>query len=421
MTKKHVAVDSLSSSRDLHRLEVFETIRREKLVNRSGLSRLVSSSRPTVSMIVSEMVRLGLLAEVGEGISTGGRKPLQLKYCPESRKAIGVVFFNDQVQAALTDLDGNLLQVAEGAIHGSSPDAMLEAMATVVDRIRAGIPRAEILGVGAGVPGLVEFETGVIEISVSQGWLKSGVNVKQYLEQQLDLPVYVANRSRVAALGELVSGIGKDINNLVYLYLGQGIAAGIVIDGQLFLGSSSGSGEIGHVSVDPDGPLCDCGNHGCLEIFASEAGIMARARATAREHSESALQNMVEGHLEMLGMDHLVAAGLKGDPAALSVFEAIGRKIGMAVSILINLFDPEMVVIGGPIGSGVGELLLEPAKHEVKLRSLSRSFHRTRIVTGTLGIKAATVGAAALVIRHTPIDTIFRPENWKRKRQLISV
>ena len=360
------------------------------------------------------MLRLGLLVEDGEGISTGGRRPVQLRYCPTNRKAIGVVFFNNQVQAAVTDLDGNLLQFAEGTVLGSSPEAMMDSMATVVERIRAGIPRAEILGVGAGVPGVVEFDTGIIEISTSMGWLKGGINVKKYLEQRLDLPVYVSNRSRVAALGELVSGIGKDINNLVYLYLGQGIAAGIVSNGQLFFGSSSGSGEIGHVSVDPDGPLCGCGNHGCLEVFATESSILARARATAREHGESALLSMVEGHLEMLNMDHLLSAGIKGDPAALSVFSVVGQKIGMAVSILINLFDPEMIVIGGPIGSGVGNLLLEPIKHEVMLRSLSRSASRTRIVTGTLGIKAVAVGAATLVIGHTPIDTIFVPENWRK-------
>ena len=177
MTKKHITLDSFDSSRDLHRLEVFETIHREKLVNRSGLSRLVSTSRPTVSMIVSEMLRLGLLVEDGEGISTGGRRPVQLRYCPTNRKAIGVVFFNNQVQAAVTDLDGNLLQFAEGTVLGSSPEAMMDSMATVVERIRAGIPRAEILGVGAGVPGVVEFDTGIIEISTSMGWLKGGINV----------------------------------------------------------------------------------------------------------------------------------------------------------------------------------------------------------------------------------------------------
>ncbi|MDO8971328.1 MAG: ROK family protein [Saprospiraceae bacterium] len=160
-------------------------------------------------MIVSEMQRIGLLVEVGEGISTGGRKPVQLKYCPENRKAIGVVFFNDRVQAAVTDLEGNLLQVAGGPILGSSPDAMLEAMATVVVQIRVAIPRSEILGVGAGVPGLVDFETGIIEISVSQGWLKSGINVKQYLEQRIDLPVYVANRSRVAPWANWSQALAK--------------------------------------------------------------------------------------------------------------------------------------------------------------------------------------------------------------------
>jgi len=368
---------------------------------------MVSVSRATVSGIVSELLEAGVLEEVGEGMSTGGRPPIKLRYRPDSRMVVGVVLFDNQIQAALTDMEGNPLNYLEIPIYQTTPESMLCSMKEAALQILEGVPRDRVLGVGVGTPGLVDFETGVIEISVSKGWLKGGIRVQELLERELELPVYVANRSRVAALGEYQVGVGHGISNLIYLFLGQGIVAGVVIDGQLYLGSGSGSGEIGHVSVAPEGPLCDCGNRGCLECYATEAAILAHARSIARENVDSLLQEAVDGHLERLTMVQVIQAARQDDPSALAVLTDAGTKVGFAVSILIDLFDPEMVIIGGPIGSNAGEFLLPPVIREAQLRTLPRSLRKTRIVVGELGTKAVAIGAAVLAINHTPVDAVF--------------
>jgi predicted NBD/HSP70 family sugar kinase len=189
--------------------------------------------------------------------------------------------------------------------------------------------------------------------------------------------------------------------------LGQGIVAGIVINGNLYFGSGFDSGEIGHVSIDPNGLLCACGNYGCLEAYASESAILAHARSIARKLQDSQLQGLVDGDLEKLSLDHILLAARTGDPAATEVISGVGKKIGFAVSILINLFAPELVILGGPIGTSAGDLLLTAVMTEASNRTRPRSYKRTKIVTGSLGVEALAIGAAILAINNVPIDVIY--------------
>ncbi len=395
-------------ARNISRTEVLKAIRAEGCISRSKLAEMVPVSRATVSSIVSELLETGVLEEVGEGQSTGGRRPVRLRYRPESRIAMGLVLFDNKIQAVLTDMEGNPLgDYMEIPLRGAESEFMLQSMQEAAERLLEGIPRDQVLGVGVGVPGIVDFETGVIEISVSKGWLEGGIKVKEFLEDALGLPVYVANRSRVAALGEHKVGEFSNVSNLIYLFLGQGIVAGIVIDGSLYLGAGSSAGEIGHVSIVPDGPLCDCGNRGCLEVYATEAAILARARALARENPDSLLQQSVGNHLERLTIDHVLEAARRGDVPALAVLAEAGTKVGIAVSHLIDLFNPEVVIIGGPIGSHAGALLLEPIIKEAQRRTLPRPFNMVKIVNGTLGTKAVAIGAAVLALNQAPVGAIF--------------
>ena len=395
-------------ARNISRAEVLKVIRTEGHISRSRLAEMVPDSRATVSSIVSELLQAGVLEEVGEGQSTGGRRPVRLRYRPESKMAMGLVLFDNKIQAVLTDMEGNpVSDYLQISMPGAEAELMLESMKEVAEHLLNGVRRDRVLGVGVGVPGIVDFETGVIEISVSKGWLEGGIKVREFLEGALGLPVYVANRSRVAALGEYQVGMGYGVSNLIYLFLGQGIVAGTVIDGRLYLGPGSSAGEIGHVSVVPDGPLCDCGNRGCLEVYATEAAILARARALAKEEPGSLLQRAVDSHLERLTVEHVIQSAQQGDSCALAVLDEAGTQVGVAVSTLINLFNPEMVIIGGPIGSLAGQLLLDPVIKEAQRRTLSRPFNMTKIVNGTLGTKAVAIGAAVLAINHTPVDAVF--------------
>jgi glucokinase-like ROK family protein len=395
------------TARELNQAEVLDVIRAEKLISRSKLAENVSVSRATVSGIVSDLIKIGLLEEVGGGESTGGRPPIKLKYCPENRLAVGVVLFYKHIHAVLTDMEGTPINYLEIPIEEITPESMVRSMKEAVEKLISGVPFEHILGVGVGAPGIVDFDSGVIEISVSEGWLEGGIQVKDFLEQALGLPVYVANRSRVAALGEYQVGVGVGVSDLVYLFIGRGIAAGITIDGNLFLGKGSAAGEVGHIPIVPDGPLCECGNRGCFEVYASERALLAQARAQARENENSIMHQIVDGDLARLTIDRLISAAQHGDIAALNVFADVGLSVGYVISILIDLFAPEMVVVGGPIGSKAGDLLLKPAIKEAQMRTLARSFKSTQIMQGTLGTKAIAIGAAVLAINNTPVDVIF--------------
>ena len=393
--------------RDFSRSQVLDVVRRERLLSRAELCEAVSISRATVSGIVAELLAIGLLEEVGVGPSTGGRRPIKLAYRPASRKAIGLVMFNNRIQAALTDMEGVALNSLEIPLEGLSPEAMLSTMKSAAQQIMRGVAPEELLGIGVGAPGIVDFDSGIIEISIGTPWLEGAIHVKTYLAETLKLPVYVANRSQVAALGENLAGVGRNVSNLIYFVLDQGIVAGFVIHGSLYLGSGFASGQIGHVSIEPDGPLCRCGNRGCLQLYASEEAILARARAVAREAASSLLWQDTDGRVERLTTDMVFEAARRGDASALAVMNEAGTKVGFAIATLINLFDPEMVVLGGTIGTQAGDLLLKPATREAQMRALPRSFQKTRIVTGTLGTNALAIGAAVLAIKNTPISMIF--------------
>ena len=398
---------SKKTSRSVSYSQIFNVIRSEKLISRSSLARKVPISRATVSGIVSEMIEEGIIQEDGVGKSTGGRPPIKLRYNPESRMAVGTVLFNEKIQAALTDMEGNLMKYLEVPLLGSTPDAMIDAMQLAVEQVIDGIRKEHIIGVGVGAPGIVDFDRGVIEVCVSKGWIEGRIEVESVLKDELQLPIYVANRSRVAALGEYKVGIGRDVSNLIYLFLGKGIVAGIIIDGRLYFGSGSSAGEIGHVNVARNGPLCDCGNRGCLEVYAAEDAIVAEVRALARENNNSVLHQKVGGILERLTIDHVIEAAKEGDPSSLNIMAEAGKMVGFSVSILIDLFNPEMVIIGGPFGTKAGDLLITQIRKEAQLRALSKPFVNTQIVNGMLGSKAIAIGAAVLAISNTPIEVIM--------------
>jgi glucokinase-like ROK family protein len=397
--------------------EIYEVIRTRSPVSRNNLAKMISVSRATMSGIVSELIEAGILEETGAEASTGGRPPVKLSYHPESRLAVGVVQFDTQLRATVTDLEGKPLSTLEMPFYAFNPDSMMRAIVDIVNRALATVPREPVIGVGVGVPGLVDFYSGVLESYASKGWLDVRVKIRDYLQQELNFPAYVINRSRVAALGEHRAGVGKGARDLIYLFIGQGIVAGIILDGKLFFGSRSSAGEIGHVAVVPDGPLCKCGNRGCLEVYANEAAILASARALAKADNGSILYQGLGGRLELMTLDHILQAAQQNDHAAVKVFEEAGSKIGYAVSTLINLFEPEVVILGGPIGSGAGDVLLKPVIKEAQLRTIPRSFANTRIVTGALGTEAATIGAAVLAITQTPIEAVINPKAGSKWRK----
>ena len=393
-------ITSAEAIRAMSRAQVLKAVREHAPISRSELAKYVPLSRATVSSIVNELLDNGLLLEAGLATSTGGRRPALLRYQPEARMALGVTMFNNEVVAVLTDLEGRPLKHCTRVWTGRTPEDLIHTMIGVVQELCQSIDCRKVLGIGVGLPGVVDVSQGTLEISISMGWLGGRVEVRRMMEEALHMPVIVANRSRIAALGELQVGVARGVSNLLYVFIGQGIVAGIVLDDSIYFGASSSAGEVGHVTVVADGPLCQCGNRGCLEMYASE---VAKARAAP----DSAMRRVTKGNLQLLTIDLLIDCARQGDAAALEVMNETGTYLGIALSATLNILNPQMLVLGGPIGCKAGSLLLEPTVREIERRTLFIPLSAVRIVSGSTETESIAIGAAVLALKHTHINRIF--------------
>jgi predicted NBD/HSP70 family sugar kinase len=241
-----------------------------------------------------------------------------------------------------------------------------------------------VIGTGLGLPGPVHRGTGRVgSTAILPAW--GGLRVAEEMEQRLRLPVHVDNDANLGALAELFWGAGHGAGSLVYLKIATGIGAGLVIDRQLYYGAGGTAGEIGHLTIDEDGPLCRCGSRGCLETFAAAPAIVELLRSSL-------------GH--DLTIEEVVERAVAGDPGCWRAIADAGRHVGHAVATMCNLFNPERVVVGGSVGQA-RELLLAEMRDAVRRWAIASAAQDVEIVAGVLGERAEMLGALALVMHES--------------------
>jgi glucokinase len=273
---------------------------------------------------------------------------------------------------------------------GGDQDEVLATMVEAVQEVRAAVGAVD--AAGFGIPSLVETATGV---SVSSVHLPlDGVPFRDVMSRRLGMPVYVDNDVNLAALAEQRMGAARGARVMVMLTVGTGIGGAIVLDGRVFRGADGAAGELGHVTIDIDGPPCqgDCPNRGCLEVMASGTAIGREGERVARELPASALGRALAQGVPVTG-ELVTDLALRGESEAQGVLELIGSRLGVGLAGIVNTFNPEVVVIGGG-ASRAGDLLLEPARRVVAERALRPSRETARIVTAALGEDAGMIGAA---------------------------
>lgn len=393
--------------KDLNRTLILDIVRRERILSRAALSRHSGLSKVTASIVVDELVQAGLLQELGVGRSNGGRPPQLLEFQPGARLAIGAEFAHDEVVVVVADLDGATVKTTSRPVTRASADYVLTTVADLVEDVIRSLPRDRVLGLGFASPGLVDVSSGTVNLAIDVGW--RDVPVAKILGDRLHLPTMVANRSKAAALAEQWRGSTPGAEHLIYVFIGSGIAAGIVHGDTLYLGATSSAGELGHVTIATDGPLCDCGNRGCLHVYASEGAIARRARELARIATEGLLLAGVDGDIRSITADTVIDAALGGDPVAIEVIEEVGTSVGIALANVVNLFNPDVIIIGGPT-SRAGSILLKRLDREVRSRALTVPGRHVTIALSDLGTRAGAIGGAILVLRQAS-DLIFRPSD----------
>ena len=396
-------VQTPASTETVFRLlrELPETTRTD-IVARTGLS------KATVSETISQLLASGLVAEVGKWQPGRGRRQVLLNLRPESRLVIGAEFNEQGCHAVLSDLRaGPLIHVGQ-SFSSTDPEVFVTALEACVAEILPQAP-SPVLGVGIGVPGVVDAASRNVAVSVPFNW--RDVPIAQMVERRTGLPTTIANRAKAAALGEYWQGSGTNPagrRHLAYITVGAGIVAGFVIDGELYNGHVGAAGELGHTTVDPTGPLCGCGNHGCLYMFASESAIIRdveESRASLPDHVRVAQPPLPVDR--QLTMADLTDALREGHPLVVGSLERAARYLGIATGNLINIMNPSHVVIGGSVAA-FGDPLLIPLRAEIQRRSLWQAQKQLEITPSVLGEKVGPVGAAALFLSRTSTGWIIR-------------
>jgi glucokinase-like ROK family protein len=374
---------------------VLRTIYNHGEISRADIARVTGLTRVTVSDYVTELLEEGLVTEVGQGVSAGGKPPTLLSLAENARHLIGIDLGNSQFQGAIANLRGEIIQCITIPVMGGDGKANLALVYELIDRLMAATSQP-ILGLGLGTPGVTDVQQGIIRRAVNVGW--QDLPLQALLTARYNLPVYVANDCHVAALAEYTFGQNKNSSNLAVVKVGRGIGIGLVINGQLFYGDGFGAGEIGHVVVVEDGELCSCGNFGCLETVASSRAILKQAQQLAISQPQSSLSQWAASP-ESITVDQLLQAVASGDPALAAVIAQAGLYLGMAIANLVGILNIQHILIGGSLAR-FGQTLLEPAQQEMVKRSLSTLTQDTRLEIASLGSDIVILGAAALLLTH---------------------
>ena len=377
---------------------------RSELVTRTGLGRAIVAQR------VGELIDRGLLVEGNVGPSTGGRPPRQLAFRADAGHVLVADLGATSIDVAVTTLDGRILgHHDEPARIEDGPDACLDRVDVLFEallRTTTSVP-GPLWGIGIGVPGPVEFETGrPISPPIMPGW--DGYPIRERLTIRYGAPVWVDNDVNVLALGEWRSGVAAGHDNVVVVKVGTGIGAGIIGDGRLHRGAQGSAGDVGHIQVTDDpSVICRCGNVGCLEALAGGAAIGRAGAQAAAEGRSSRLDLALHEHGKVTAEDVARAASF-GDPVAVALVASAGRRIGSMLASVVNFYNPSLVVIGGGVANSPDQFLAA-IRETVYRRSLPLATRDLLIQRSSLGGLAGVIGASSMVV-----DQLFGRPNLAR-------
>lgn len=398
------------STPGLHRIRetnlsrVLALIHETGSISRVGVVRRTGLSATTVSGLVNVLLESGFVSETGPGESSGGRPPVLVEFNYSSRYLLGVDMGATHLTVVLMNLAGTILagrferfDVAHDPV-GTTRRVLVLIEETVAE---AGQPFARILGLGITIPAPLEGEqldraSGVI----LPAW--EGYDLRAALRSEFSLPVYIENDANAGAIAEKWWGQGRPYKNLAYVKLGVGVGSGLILNGEIYRGSGGTAGEIGHTTIDVDGPPCRCGNRGCMESYVGAPALVGEVQ---RRRQEQGLPPQNQGELTV---GQIAAAALAGDPICLQVVERAGAYLGTALANMINLLNPALIVLGGDLVAA-GPALLDAVCASVRQHAMPKAVAESEVVISHLDRDAVAVGAATIALQNA-----FRPANLAR-------
>lgn len=399
-------LDVLGSTqiRAQHTALMIRLLWKERSISRADLARHTGLSRSTVSAIVADVLETSLVEETGSGESNGGRRPIMLSFDDDAYAIVGVDMGASHVGVAVTNLRGEVKSWSTRA-HRVQTDplgtiALIHQLVTQGLR-EAGVSKKRVLGMGVAVPSPVNPKApGKLLPLILPHW--ADIDLVEALSAAHGVPVLVDNDANLGALAEHWWGVGVGARQLAYVKVATGLGAGLIIDGKIYRGGAGIAGEIGHTAIDRTGPRCICGLNGCLTTYVGARALVDQVRAR-REHEASSL-----GTPRTLTLERLIGAAIEGDALAVDVVRSAGVNLGIGIANLLNLLNPQMVVLGGALVR-TGELLLGPLRETLETRSLSESIAHAEVVQSKLGEQGTAIGAATFVLAAALEDLSMFP------------
>lgn len=390
------------SIRTVNMRNILDIIRRHGPISRIEIAELTGLTPATVTNVTSELIDSKLIMEGEAGDSSGGRRPIMLKMRSDYYRVIGIYIGSKRIRIITSDITANIKHKKE--IKYSCDNISLEYVLGILDNELTPIIKKyesknkKIVGIGVGIHGIIDSKRGNLIVAPNLGW--KNVGIAELLQERYGIPVFVDNNTRTMALGENWFGSGKNVSSFFCLNVEYGVGGSFFMNDKPVNGVSFGAGEIGHTTVDINGEICSCGNKGCLETVASVKALLKQAYLKYPENKNSKI--FAGREIKFVGdinSEDLYEAAKQGDNLAVSLIRKMGENIGIGIANIINILNPELIIINGEVIS-TGEILLTPIIETVRKRGFTNSVNSTGIVLSKLGSVAYLKGAVVLATQH---------------------
>ncbi|MDN4140433.1 transcriptional repressor XylR [Bacillus velezensis] len=351
-------------------------------ISRAKLSEMTGLNKSTVSSQVNTLMKENLVFEIGQGQSSGGRRPVMLVFNKKAGYSVGIDVGVDYVNGILTDLEGTIVLDQHHHLECSSPEITKDILIEMIHHFIANMPQSPygLIGIGICVPGLIDKNQKIV-FAPNSNW--RDIDLKSFIQKKFNVPVFIENEANAGAYGEKVFGAAKNHDNMIYASIGTGIGIGVIINNDLYRGVGGFSGEMGHMTIDFNGPKCSCGNRGCWELYASEKALLTSLQTKEKKVSTQ----------DIIDLAHL------NDIETLHALQNFGFYLGIGLTNILNTFNPQAIILRNSIIES-HPIVLHSIKSEVSSRVYSHLDNSYELLPSILGKNAPALGMSSIVIDH---------------------
>jgi glucokinase-like ROK family protein len=391
---------------------ILQLIHAKPNISRMEVAKQTSQSAASITTVVDKLIKRRLVVESGHNKSAMGRKPVSLSVRSDAGCVIGVDLGSFHTRVVVTDVSGGLVytHTAETGVSDGREQVLARTLKTIHKAIKdSGEPRSAFRGIGIGHSGVIDVEKGVVLSFPRPGQMTQWKNVplRQILTDEFGVPCLLEDSVRAIAIAERHQGLGMGLDDFIYVDVGMGIGSAIFVNGKLYRGPGGSAGEFGHITVDEQGPLCCCGNHGCLETVASCSAIIQSVKSAIEKGVDSSVRELCKGNLNRISIELIGQAAMQNDGLCFRLLNQAISQIAVVLADVVNLLNPHVVIFGGALFRSAPELFLDPLKRIIKQRALEKSANEAQLKLSALTSEAGALGAARL-ISETVLEILHR-------------